>query len=367
MPYIKDFLSLLDGNVITEVIWTADIDYWINGKVLAGEGNSKWQTEEGYLELCSDLKIMPYYYYGPNFASFWLARPEYDDTVEVESNKNGLSTTIIWKTPLGEISQETVFMEVSCSEACSKYAVTNRKELDIFRYLIEHRELKPSQVENYSVRLEMWNKYDGIPAIAMPRSPLSAFFYEWAGIMNGVYLLNDYPAALEGIFDLMNDQEIPVIKKICELAPPLVHFADNMSGDVMSGYYHDLMEEGHRRRLNLFHSAGIKCAVHLDGTLGGLLPQLGAAGFDAIEALTPKPCGDMDIERMREAVKQDRVILWGGVPGALFSPPYTWKDLEEFVGKVLRSWCGTRFVLGVADQVPPDGNIEFCKKIAEII
>ncbi len=256
MPYRKDFLSLLDGNVIDEVIWTADIDYWINGKVLAGEGNSKWQTEEGYLELCIDLKIMPYYYYGRDFTSFWLARPVYDDTVEVESYKNGLSTTIIWKTPLGEISQETVFMEVSCSEARSKYAVTNRKELDIFRFLIEHRELKPSQVENYSVRLEMWDKYDGVPAIAMPRSPLSAFFYEWAGIMNGVYLLNDYAAALEGIFDLMNDQEIPVIKKICELSPPLVHFADNMSGDVMSGYYHDLMEEGHKRRLQQLNRIG---------------------------------------------------------------------------------------------------------------
>jgi hypothetical protein len=24
----------------------------------------------------------------------------------------------------------------------------------------------------------------------------------------------------------------------------------------------------------------------------------------------------------------DRLILWGGVPGAMFAPPYTWADMQ---------------------------------------
>ena len=98
-----------------------------------------------------------------------------------------------------------------------------------------------------------------------------------------------------------------------------------------------------------------------------MLPKLAAVGFDAIEALTPRPGGDMPVTEMREAAKNDRVILWGGVPGILFAPPYTWSDMEKHVETVLETWKGTRFVLGVADQVPPDGEVEFCRKIARMV
>jgi len=63
----------------------------------------------------------------------------------------------------------------------------------------------------------------------------------------------------------------------------------------------------------------------------------------------------------------DRVILWGGVPGAMFAPPYTWEDMERHVKSVLAGWRDRPFVLGVADQVPPDGNIDFCRRIAGML
>ena len=367
MSYRVDFLNLLAGVKINSVVWTADIDYWIKGKEQAGKADPEWAIEEGYLKLCRELNIMPYYYYGSGYVNLWLARPEYDDKVQVESIKKGHATITTFKTPLGEITQETKYMAESCSEAQTKFAVENKKDLEVFRYIIEHRELKPEMVEDYNERQDLWEKYDGLPLIAMPRSPLAAFFYEWAGIMHGVYLLTDYSEIVKEVFNLMQDQELPIIDRICRLAPPLVHFADNMSSDNMSGYYHDLMEPGHRARLERFHSAGIKCAVHLDGVVESLLPKLVAVGFDAIEAITPKPGGDMDIGRIRETAQNDSVVLWGGVPGILFAPPYTWKDMEEHIYRVLDCWAGTRFVLGVADQVPPDGDIDFCKKIAKII
>jgi len=114
------------------------------------------------------------------------------------------------------------------------------------------------------------------------------------------------------------------------------------------------MKSGHRKRIEQFHEAGIKCAVHLDGVVQGLLPRLVQVGFDAIEALTPQPGGDLPIEKMREIANNDTVILWGAVPGILFAPPYCWEDVKKHVEKVLECWTGTPFILGVADQVPPD-------------
>jgi hypothetical protein len=147
----------------------------------------------------------------------------------------------------------------------------------------------------------------------------------------------------------------------------VLHFPDNLSSDNFTGYYDRYMSEHYRRRLNRLHDAGIRCAVHLDGTVRGLLPKLAADGFDAIEALTPRPGGDLPVEDMRPVAVNDQVILWGGMPGIMFSPPYSWSDVEKHIDRVLDCLQGEPFVLGVADQVPPDGNIEFVRRISETI
>lgn len=319
------------------------------------------------MNLCRSCGIMPYYYYGPGGDAFWLAAPRYDSSITITTEQTGNKTTTTISTPIGDLIDQTEFMPSSSSAAHTKFPVENKKEFDVFRYMIEHRVLEPRLIEGYQERRELWSDYDGLPSIAMPRSPLAAFFYEWAGIMNGVYLMTDYPTEIEEIFALMHEQEEPIIEAVCEIAPPLVHFADNMSSDNMAGFYDDLMAAGHRRRLERFHRAGIPCAVHLDGVVRGLIPKLSGIGFDAIEALTPAPGGDMEIEQMREAACSDNVILWGGVPGILFAPPYTWEDMKNHLEKTLETWRGTRFVLGVADQIPPDGDIRFCSRIAERI
>ena len=70
---------------------------------------------------------------------------------------------------------------------------------------------------------------------------------------------------------------------------------------------------------------------------------------------------------MRVLAGDDRVILWGGVPGAMFAPPFEWPDMERHVRRLLDLWSGTRFVVGVADQIPANGDIENCRKISELI
>ncbi|MBN1863468.1 MAG: hypothetical protein JW808_01065 [Victivallales bacterium] len=114
-------------------------------------------------------------------------------------------------------------------------------------------------------------------------------------------------------------------------------------------------------------TADVRCAVHLDGTTRGLLQKITATGVDAIEALTPLPVGDVAIEEMRKLTGSDSIILWGGVPGAMFAPPYTWTDMKRHVEKLLDAWRGTPFVVGVGDQVPSNGDITMVKRISDMI
>mgnify|MGYP001063562367 CR=1 FL=1 len=360
---LESLLSLFNGGQADQVVWTADISYWIFGEKESGRADPAWDTEEGYLRLHRDLGIMPYYWYN----DFWLGKPVYAPEIEWQTDHDGYRTTTVIRTPVGDLTSEMVYLPTSRSTGTTKHFVQSEADFDILRYVIDRRRLAPAGLGDYVERRKRWAEWDGLPSIALPRSPLSALAYEWVGIEHLIYLLFDSRSKVEGLMQQMEEQEEPILDAVCEAAPPLVHFADNLSSDTLTSLYDEYLAPVHRKRLERLHAVGTRCAVHLDGVVRGLLPKLAAVGMDAVEALTPQPAGDLSAAEMRTVAGSDRLILWGGVPGVMFAPPYTWEAMEQHVRSVLDAWSGQRFILGVADQVPPDGDISFCRRIAEML
>lgn len=361
---LTDFLSLLRGGRAARPVWTADISYWLAGQRQAGTHDPAWDTEEGCLALHQQLGVMPYYLY-EKFNAF---EPRFDATVEARTETRGNTTRRSLVTRVGTLSEESVYLPESSCTACARHFVQTPADLRVLRFVLEHRRLEPAgHLREYRQRRELWERYDGLPPLGMPRSPLSSLCYEWAGVENTAFLLADCRGEVEAAMALMAEQEAPVLDALCELAPPLVHFPDNLASDSLGGWYPTYLAPGHRRRIARLHAAGVKVAVHLDGAVRGLLPQLPPVGFDAVEALTPAPGGDAELSELRSLAGDERVILWGGVPGILFAPPFTWAQMQAHVERLLEVWAGQRFVIGVADQVPPDGDIRFCRQIADLL
>ena len=162
--------------------------------------------------------------------------------------------------------------------------------------------------------------------------------------MQTIYLIADEPAAVAdtlAIIDRANDAAFD-----CVMAGPaeLLHFCDNLDSGNCASYFETHMAEYYRRRLGQLHAAGKVAAVHLDGAVRGLLPRLAACGFDGIESITPAPVGDVEIEDLRRVAGNEQTILW----------------LDAL-------WPAGRLVVASADQVPPDGDVDFCRVVAETI
>jgi len=359
---LESFLKILNGEKADEIVWTADILYWIASQTQASNTFRGFNSEQGYLRFCNELGIMPYYWY----EKFWLAKPVYKN-IEVITELNGYQRRRIFNTAVGQLEERLRFTETTCSEGYIKHLVESKEDLKVLLYILEHRQLRPDCIDDYNDRATLWRSYDGIPCVALPRSPLPAFFVEWAGVQNGIYLMYDCQELVENVLDLFEEQEKPILDAVCNEAPPLVHFADNLSSETFTSFFDQHMAPRYKRRMKKLLSTNVKCAVHLDGTVRGLLPRLAGIGIDAIEALTPNPAGDIEVEQMRDAADNDDVILWGGVPGILFSDPYTWQEMKKYVEKTLEAWHDTPFVLGVADQVPPDGDISMVRKISDLL
>jgi hypothetical protein len=103
----------------------------------------------------------------------------------------------------------------------------------------------------------------------------------------------------------------------------------------------------------------------MDGTLRGLIGPVASTGFRVIESFTPAPIGNVDVTEVRAMVEPD-TVLWGGMPGAYFSPVVSDEEFEAHLNKVLDVMTThPGFVLACADQVPPDGLAERVLRVAE--
>ena len=354
-------MNLLGGAKADDTVWTADLSYWLSGHPDTVSKVNK--TETSYVAFHRDLGVLPYYYY----EKFWAFETKHDDSIRIETRSGRNAVRRIIRTPVGEIWEESQYLPESFCWGITNHYVSSEQDLETLLCLLDHTRYSPQNIDDYDKRTAMWSVYGGLPCLGLPRSPLPALCCEWMGIQNLSMLMMDAGKKVIEALARMDELEAPIIDGVCDLAPPLVHFPDNLSSENLAGFYDDFMRERYRRRIETLHQAGVRCAVHLDGSVRALLPKLARVGFDAVEALTPVPSGDITVDEMAGITQDTDVILWGGVPGAMFAPPYEWETMKQHVLHVLEAWEGRRFILGVADQVPPNGNLEYCKKISELL
>jgi len=143
---------------------------------------------------------------------------------------------------------------------------------------------------------------------------------------------------------------------------------ENLSSEVVGPRFYELhMRDYHESWCRAIAAAGKLSCVHLDGTLRGLLRQVAGAGFTFVEAMTPAPVGDLEVERWAEWCGCRRTVLWGGLPGVYFTDRVPEAEFERHTRAVLRVMAAEpRYVLGVADQVPPDGLEGRVRRVAEL-
>jgi hypothetical protein len=207
----------------------------------------------------------------------------------------------------------------------------------------------------------------GWPTVLPPRSPVSQMLAQWTGAVNLTYLLADAREEVEKTFEALGRAADGAYEAIVGCDTPFVELPDNLSGEVVTPFFKRYQFDYYLRRLEQLHAVGKTVGTHLDGTMKGILPLLVATGLDFIESITPKPTGDVAIEDLRDLAGPD-IILFGGIPGAMFAPPFGRDDIRRQVEKVIEcEWERGKFILGSADQVPPNGDIDLVTYVGELV
>jgi hypothetical protein len=143
---------------------------------------------------------------------------------------------------------------------------------------------------------------------------------------------------------------------------------ENLSAEMVGPRFFELYMRSYQEEwIRAIGKAG-KCSfIHMDGTLRGLLREQASTGVAVIEAMTPAPVGDLGVAQWADRACNPKTILWGGIPGVYFTPHVSDDEFTRHVLEVLAVMrTAPRYVLGVADQVPPDALEERVRRVGDL-
>lgn len=360
-------LAAFEGKRTDAMPWFADLTYWYSAHRTMRTLPSKYE-DEGRIDLYKDLGCGAHEeLYGP-VTSFESTKVK-TNVHEVTEADGGSTVYTVYDTPIGQLRKVDRSSKVSYSSATIQHPVKTEKDLKILRFIIKDQKITPNKeaYEHQSKLIGSWDGW-GIVSSLPPRTPLSRLVVEWAGLTNVAKLQWRAREEFDETIQVMCEADDPIYDAIERSPARFVYFGENLSSDIISPtmfktyvgpYYH--------KRASQLHSAGKLIYVHIDGTLRGLLPLLRETGVDCAQSLTPAPMGDLAVSDLRKKAGED-IVLWGGLPGALFSRTYPVDTLMGILHEILNNYSqDRRFIIGVADQVPPDGDIQRARMITDVV
>ena len=359
-------MAILQGRTPDALPLLADLTYWYSARVEDGSLDSRYEGQDGLIRLHEDLGCVYYYDYSEYSPNGSRVVKSWADGVEEEQQKDGCETVYTLRTRSGELTGRSRHLPQSYSEAIVEYMVKKPEDLKIIREYMASLRFAPDY-EGFLQR-EDYIGERGITIVLLPQSPLAALTVRFAGVETTSYLSVDAPAEFKRTLECIDETWDSVFELACQSPAFLFHFADNLSAENVGGLCGRYLAPYYRKRVAQLHEAGKIAVTHLDGKIRGLLGQIADTGMDGIEALTTAPIGDIALEHLRGEAGNQHVILWGGLPGALFSYPYSRDDILRQVENIHQVFGKTRrFIPGTADQVPPDADIQLVRLAAETL
>jgi hypothetical protein len=355
----EEILTILNGNKPEKVPWFGDLDYYATSLIARGIKPDNFRETKDYIQWHKDLGV-GFYLQG------FFPMKEIKDYQEKTWKKDFCRFREI-TTPKGILRECWEYIPSSFTEAPVEHLVKSENDLPAIRYVYEHTDWEPDYEYAYK-RMEQIGD-QGILLCYLPKSPFMQMLVLDSSIMSVTFIENNEP---EEFLETLNIMKVSFDKaaEISVKSPAeALMIPENLSSEMVGPrYFEKYMRSYQEEWINKIKQAGKFSFIHMDGTLKGLLKQEASKGFNVIEAMTPKPVGDLEINDWASTVDNTKTIFWGGIPGSYFTPNVDDNEFDRHVIKALSIMKKEpRYVLGVADQVPPDGMEYRIRRVKELV
>lgn len=352
--------AVVFGQSNGRIIWQPRIGCWITDKRFAGEPLPEpfegMSEPEIYRELKCSARLYEY--------NRCFRRIEHPAVTRSERQLNQTDTEITIKTPVGK--QVAVHRKSPNSTYVIhlKREITSPEEMKVATWRAENTTWQWNQSAFDEVR-EEWGDL-GAPTIYLPRVNIQGLYIDTMGVEKAIYALYDWPDIVEAYFRALDESHLRMIDVINNSPIDIINFGDNVHcGTLPPDLFCKYVLPAYQRRCEKLHQAGKFVHAHWDGDTKALLPYARETGLDGIEAITPKPQGDVTLEEIKSGLG-DTVFLLDGLPAIYFDKTFSVSVLEECTHRLIELFA-PRLVLGISDEISSTGDIERIRVVGEIV
>ncbi len=361
MTQKQRILAAARGEYLEKLPFGARIDVWYNYHSAHGSLPEKYKGWS-QVDILRDLGA------GAQVRLFSVVREEYD-SMEVEEKHDPPYITTEYRTPLGTVTKKEIF---DTSEGpWIKYEMEklfkNEKDYPVIKYVMEHT----MPVDNFKALKEVRDEVseDGmvITAAGSLWSPVQRVMREIMGYELFFYELADHPAQVEELIEVLKDLDRRKFQVAIKCDMEIFNICGNWSDDIHTPVFKKYFIPWLREACDFFHAHGRLTMAHIDGEMRRLNPLFQETSIDIGEAVTPAP---QTLVTMKEFKKElgDKVTIWGGIPSVLFEPMYSDEEFDAYVKNTLQEMApGYRFIMGMGDNLPFDGDINRVRRVVELI
>ena len=353
-------LCILKGEKPDYVPWFGDLDYWANSLIKRGLKPAGFIASDDYIRWHRDLGV-GFYLQG------YFPYKQFFNNCDVNEWNEGLRHYKEITTPIGSVRECWEYIPTSFSDGPIEHFMKTENDIPIMKYIYENTCFEPDYDFAHKRKLQVGDQ--GVVLCYLPKSPFMHLMALEAGVMSVTMAALTMPDEFQELLDTMKKAFDKAAQIAVDSPAEVLMIPENLSSemvgpDLFKKYMYDYQKEWTTK----IKEAGKYSFIHIDGTLGGLLQDEAAVGFSVLEALTPYPVGDLKFEELAGICGNSKSILWGGIPGVYFTPMVSDYEFDRHVKYLLNLMIEEpRYVLGVADQVPPDGLESRVKRVSELV
>ena len=271
------------------------------------------------------------------------------ETEEIErAGRNGVRTVL--HTPAGSLTQVKLYEPAYGSPNTREHFVKDPADYEaLLAYLrdtvvVEH-------IERFREAEEALGE-DGLPLVALERTPFSQMWIPWVSIEHLSYHLADCPEIVHECMDEMAEivrRIVPIVRKA---GVDMVDFPDNITTPIVSpAAYRRYCLPLYSEVSGILSEDDIPVLVHMDGNLRPLWDLIGESGIRGIDSLAPPP--DNDTPLRKAAAMWPEMRLWPNFPSSVhLQPP------EKVYERAMRMLEGAghtgRLQIQISENVPRD-------------
>ena len=360
MTHRERLLNILEGKQPDCLPWFGDLDYWATSLVKRGLKPNGFIQSDEYVQWHKDLNV-GFYLQG------YFPYKQIIDGCEVVEWKEGHRRFKEIKTVLGSVRECWEYIPASYTEGPVEHFLKSAGDLPVMKHIYENTRFEPDYDFAYKRRQQVGDQ--GVVLCYLPKSPFMHLLALEAGIMSVTMIAMTLPDEFQDLLDVMKKAFDQAAKIAVESPAEVLMIPENLSSEMVGPEFFELYMRAYQEEWTTkIGEAGKYSYIHIDGSLAGLLKQEASVGFTVLEALTPHPVGDLKWEALADFVGDSSSILWGGIPGPYFTANVSEEEFERHVKMVIEIMVKEpRYVLGVADQVPPDGLEERVRRVGELV